>query len=291
MEKNNQNPQYDNLCKLSSAELKHLLKKDLWQEESDQALVEQILAILSLREDRSPEEREALVQSAWEDFNRRYRTPEGENQELYPMFPVEPEAAQPNSRRKGRPLSRKWMVAAAVITLLIAMALPVFGSESFFSLVGQWTGSVFYFVRSGDEETAPENREYASEDGGLNQIWDVLESHNLTSVTLPTKMPEGYILADLNSNTDGLGNLTITALFENGERRIIFHIGQTPGNSHYVYEKDDTPVEIYQSKGREFYIIENMGRQMCCWGGTGWECSFSGVLSREEIYLIIDSIQ
>lgn len=291
MEKNNQNPQYDNLCKLSSAELKHLLKKDLWQEESDQALVEQILAILSLREDRSPEEREALVQSAWEDFNRRYRTPEGENQELYPMFPVEPEAVQPNSRRKGRLLSRKWMVAAAVITLLIAMALPVFGSESFFSLVGQWTGSVFYFVRSGDEETALENREYASEDGGLNQIWDVLESHNLTSVTLPTKMPEGYILADLNSNTDGLGNLTITALFENGGRRIIFHIGQTPGNSHYVYEKDDTPVEIYQSKGREFYIIENMGRQMCCWGGTGWECSFSGVLSREEIYLIIDSIQ
>ena len=97
------------------------------------------------------------------------------------------------------------------------------------------------------------------------------------------------------------GNLEITELYNSvsahvtyfGEDRtysvVIQHFTQPQSNTG-TFEKDDTPVEEYDHNGEIFYILSNLDSLTATTYDGEYMTMISGILTREEIKAVIDSI-
>lgn len=291
MAENLNNQQYAYLRDLSTEELEQLLREDFRRDSTNQKMVDYILEVITERENPTPEARQAAVQAAWEDFQQNYNTPEGDGKSLYPMFPdVVPEKkSMPKLNRS--PL--RWIPIAAVLTIMLMTLAPqAFGMESLFTMFGQWTEDIFYFVRYGStpEETEETPVIYMSENEGLMELWGVLEENGATDVDLPTSIPERFTFVRIDETQSREGEQRISGIFECDDEWLLIQIRIIPENRKFLYEKDSTNMEVFSHNGRDFYIMQNIDKSVCRWGDADWECSISGVISREEIIHTIESI-
>lgn len=289
MAENLENQQYVFLREKSTEELERLLQADLQQENTNPKMVEYILEVLLERDDQTEESRAAAVQTAWEDFQQNYNIPEGEGRSLYPMFPE----AMPHRQSVFQTKPMRWAsIAAVIVFMLLTMATPVMGAESLFTIFGRWTEEVFYFVRYGSlpDETQEEPVEYYSDNEGLMQMWNALVEHGATDVDLPTRIPDRFTFLKLDESVFREGDRLLSALFESSNGNLLLQVRILPEGDSFTYEKDEDLVEEYIHAGHTFYIMQNIDKSVCRWGDADWDCSISGILSREEIIQIIESI-
>lgn len=291
MAENLNNQQYAYLRDLSTEELEQLLREDFQQDSTNQKMVDYILEVIIERENPTPEAREAAVQAAWEDFQQNYNTPEGEGKSLYPMFPDMVSKTKSTPKVKRSPL--RWIPIAAILTIMLMTLAPqAFGMESLFTIFGQWTEEIFYFVRYGSmpEETEEAPVIYMSENEGLMELWGVLEEHGATDVELPTWIPEEFILTKIEESHSRDGTYLVNGIFQNGDKVLVVEVKVLPPAKEFTYEKDKSNVEIYEHNGKKYYIMQNIDSIVCSWGGVRWDCMITGMTSKDNIYKIIDSI-
>ena len=78
-----------------------------------------------------------------------------------------------------------------------------------------------------------------------------------------------------------------------GEDRIysvVIQHSTQPTNNTGTFEKDDTPVEEYDHNGQAFYILSNIDSLTATSYDGAYMTMIYGVLTREEIKAVIDSI-
>lgn len=288
MAENMENQQYAFLKDWSTEELEQLLRKDTCQDSTNQKMVDFALEVLLEREGYTKTERASMTQKAWDDFQKHYNIPEGRCRELYPMFS---EKKEPNHRIRFAHL-RRVSIAAALIVILTLGATQVFGLENILTIIGQWTDSIFYFIKYRDPTNdTGETTEYYSNNPGLMELGATLDEYGFNNVMLPTWIPERYdfhSIEQLKLQEDA--NL-FCCIFMFNDERLLVQVKVSENITTFLYEKDDTMLEKYTYNGMDYYIMQNLDMVVCNWATRYWECSITGDLDGNEIYEIIHSIK
>lgn len=77
--------------------------------------------------------------------------------------------------------------------------------------------------------------------------------------------------------------------YKNGNDNITLNILYSEETSG-MYEKDQQDVELYESKGSEYYIFSNNGENVAAWYKDDLEYSLSTTISVPELKTILDSM-
>ena len=273
---------------MSTETLRGLLRQDflLPEEESD---AEAILYIAELLAKRDGPDDEAAMEAAWESFNGNYR---GNAGGLYDDGPTETDSGNaPADGRSAKPRRRpllRVLSAAAILVFIIALGTVVSYARGYdlFGAVAMWTGETFGFR---DPDTGPleEIMQYSDE---LSDLMTEFALRDMPFDPIPRYMPDGYECTDTRV-VEGLGFTDFLCILTKGDSKIIlqYRYHETEGFYNEV-EKDDSPPEIYESHGTEYYIVTNMGRYTALWNSGDLECGIYMVQTHEEMIRILDSI-
>lgn len=274
--------------RLSTEQLEALLRADLDDPSPDQeTAIFHILEVIEQREKERPTGRLPDGDQAWAEFQQFYNIPEGEGQSLYPLPPeVQEEPETPVVARAHPRLRtfRKRMVAAAVLAaLLMGMVTAQAAGVDLFGALGRWTEETFHFsLASGQTE----------QDAALKKA---AETCQLPSELLPTWHPDGFEAAEpeISHVDDFLDSVLYSYEYEEMDRSYIVALERyyhPTDIQAMVFEKDDGPVEQYQSNGRMFYIMSNLNTMTAAWSDGDLVVTIAGRLNTQEIKQIIDSI-
>lgn len=247
------------------------------------------------------------VDKAWEEFQTYYNTPEMRGVELYgdkeelDRLLEEDLRAQEQERearkekvvsiRAGGVLRRLSKIAViALVTLGVAFSSITVAQAAgidFYGIMGTWTRDVFKFQVS--ENTPTPEQEKASE-----EIQVELNAMGVYQDLAPTWWPEGFEVFELKpEHVEGEFDSVVCG-YENKETNeafsVIFDIYYNTYWFSTPYEKDDTPMEVYESNGRSFYIMSNIDTLTATWSDGSLVVTIGGQLTRDEIKGIIDSI-
>lgn len=247
------------------------------------------------------------VDKAWEEFQTYYNTPEMRGVELYgdkeelDRLLEEDLRAQEQERearkekvvsiRAGGVLRRLSKIAViALVTLGVAFSSITVAQAAgidFYGIMGTWTRDVFKFQVS--ENTPTSEQERASE-----EIQAELNAMGVYQDLAPTWWPEGFEVFELKpEHVEGEFDSVVCG-YENKETNeffsVIFDIYYNAYWFSTPYEKDDTPMEVYESNGRSFYIMSNIDTLTATWSDGSLVVTIGGQLTRDEIKGIIDSI-
>lgn len=288
---------YPDLDRLSTEQLEALLRADLdAPDQSSEAVIDRILEVIAQREKETPTGRLPDEDQAWAAFQQFYNIPEGEGQSLYPLPPEAQEMPQeqedPEERTApvvslpGRRFSglRKGVVAVAALTALLAgMVTAQAAGLDPFGAIGRWTEETFHFTLSADQ-TGPEAA-----------LKKAAEDCQLPTELLPTWHPAGFEAAEpqVDHVEDFLNSVLYS--YEDKEKNLsyivclerYYHPSDIQAT---VFEKDDGPVEQYQSNGRMFYIMSNLETMTATWSDGELVVTIAGQLNTQQIKQIIDSI-
>lgn len=304
---------YACLDQLSTRQLEELLRADIESpESSEEGVIFHILQVIEQREKEEPTGRLPDVDKAWEEFQQYYNIPEGEGQSLYPCE----QAGDKNERIVGRgvvlsapvPIAepvrmrhvlRQGLAAVvAVAVLLGGMVVAQASGIDVFGKLGQWTEETFHFTSSGEKDAADSGPVSTLNPAVIkyyDEVQAALEECGMPGELAPAWCPTGFEASLPEVLSDKLSD-TVYVSFSNDEERF-FSIDFTRCKlasylERITFEKDDTPVEQYTSKGRTFYILSNIDMVMATWASTDdlITVSIAGNLTRDDIKTIIDSM-
>lgn len=256
-------------------------------EDGSEDLCFMILDIIEQREKQASTGRLPDTDRGWQDFQTYYLASE---ETLYPLEnDIYPQADTVNKKAKVVRLSRI-LIAAALLTILVTFLIPsAFGYPSIIHLIGKWGNDTFQFVWEESSNTANTS----------NQTADALD---LAYSLRPTWIPEGYTCI---SDAEYFRNDLCQKVYyrytnQQGDLlKIIISIYDTPEDIQtLIVEKNEHPVEIYTSNGRDFYIFGNglledtvEDTNTALYLESTTLITIGGnYVSRDELKLIIDSI-
>ena len=174
---------------LPTEELEQLLQQDFIlneNSESDTDYIKAIMEVIMSRERKDPDERNAMIDAAWEDFQENYH---GQSTAYEPVpFPEYDSSTIPQvnsvSRKKApRRIIGSIAVAAAIICLLVSFA----SASGWLKALVTWTSETFSFVSPKRDVEVPE-----LDDPYLNLRLEVADYTDLEVV--PTWAPEGTVM-------------------------------------------------------------------------------------------------
>ena len=276
------------LEQLSTEQLEDILRADLASEdqENDEAVFH-ILEVLEKREKENPSGRLPDVDQSWQEFQKYYNIPEGEGESLYPIRNNQEKrsASVPTkTRRVFRP--RKILVVAAVLILMFGgMLTAQAAGVDVFGAIGRWTEEKFHF------EITP-----ASEDGTTDYTFrEASRKRGLPQSLIPTWYPKGFESSEpIDDSVEDYVDSVYCEYINKEENRsylaMVSRYFDSEAIAAAVYEKDDTEVEIYESKGRTFYIMSNLDSMTATWSDGILSIDIIGQLEVNQIKRIIDSI-
>ncbi|MCI8414373.1 MAG: DUF4367 domain-containing protein [Ruminiclostridium sp.] len=290
---------YQDTCfeKLSTEQLEKMidLGLELPARENRKALL-RILEVLEAREC------DVDVKKAWEEFQIYYNIPEGSGSELYETgeVPEVKEAESAKTTEKSRVVSfprlravgRVAVVAAITFTLMIttAVAAQAAGYDVFGTL-GRWTDETFRFEITGAVPEEPTQEQITHRNEFQQEIASIGIAQNLA----PSWYPEGFEPYAVKS--EGIEGEFDTAWCEyrNKEEGTSYSVWvDLAYNPIWIeggsFEKDDSPVEKYKSKGRLFYIMSNIDTITATWSNGKNVVTIAGQITTDDIKQIIDSI-
>lgn len=268
-------------------------------ENHDTDLILYIMEVIAKRE-KHPTGDFSDVDAAWKTFNEKYRPYAGDGQSLYenehpdiielkstettPFTPANPTPA----KRRGRGLLRVACVAAVIVGLAFAGTITSYAlGYDLWGYVAQWSKETFGFV---SEDPAPPSDSFSPQaQQEFTDLQSALDGHGITEKLVPQYIPEGYEQTEFY--VDDTGNtLILAAVYTKNESTII--VDTTHGIESLVgrYQKDDIDPEIYETNGIEHHIMTNMGKYLAVWRNGNNEASISGVETKEELVMMIDSI-
>ena len=261
---------------MSTEELEELLRRE--QNAGGMPDVDRIKAILAALEAREGEAPHVDVDAAWDDFKENYLSGEP----LYPM-PTE-ETAQPHPvrarKKRKKPLARIAIIAAALLVLVIGSTITA--SATGFNLWNafiEWTSETLgiQFKQSVDI-----SHEWNTE---LHDLHAAVKKENSNLHITPHYLPDGYKQVFLTADSEA-----VIAQYEKNEETIFIQFFRIVSDNGEFFERDDNASERYSVGGVDHMISTNLGKYLATWTNEGWECSISGVPSKQELLRMIDSI-
>ena len=290
----NSSPNYDYIRRFSTEKLEELLRLTGGEAptEEDDALAGAVIAELLRREegDTGPQ---IDVDQAWRDFQTKFNTPDAE-----PRVELAPAADPAVPVRRKRRLRAVLGVAAALVLLGTAVMPPALGYENVFQMIGLWNSEHFTFEEGavGNTETSQErqNHQLPDSDAEYPTMEEALEAYGITEPVMPV-IPEGYELVELAVfPVDDEWQVNIDAFYVKEEDNISISVAQL--SEEYLgggtYEKDDEPVELYETGGVVHYMFSNGAgaREAAVWIHGNLQCSIHTTMNREELKNLVNSI-
>ena len=283
---------YTNLEQMSTEDLESILRTAaLMGEEIEPDLMDRILEVIVKREENKEENKFPDVKQAREEFDQLYRNLK---EPLYPIEPSEESSSQAQipfqtaSKRKRDHLLLRVAIVAAI--LAVAMTLPVFGHESIFQIVAQWTAEQFSFRPSGalpsggNRQSEPVPEEYA-------ELQAALHDNGIERVIVPRYIPEGFQAEEtFLYDSPETGAIKFDIVYEAEDNYIHFSAHRVTNHSELIYEKDDNNVDPYLYSGVEHFIFSNNGENISAWYVGEIEYAITTRLSVLELKQIINSM-
>lgn len=277
------NRDYSMFDRMSTEMLREILRKDFELPENEQSNTDAILYIMKLIAER---EKENLPdpQEKWKIFCDSY-LPEADGKSLY-------EDDGDAERQPAKPVRRKlcWKLAgfAAAAALIVGSSSFVSraSGEDLWGTLTRWTDEVFSFSQAEEQtQTRPDGAE------GFSSLAGALEAYGLELPISPRWFPLDYSLESVTVD-QMQPNIYFTAVYRKQEDQsfVISVIHSDDQGVDTTYEKDGTPVEVYRRGGIEHYLMSNGEYNTAAWRNGNNQCSISGVLSRDELKMMIDSV-
>ena len=193
-------------------------------------------------------------------------------------------AAPPQKRTGLRRILHTGLVAAVVVVLLFgAMVVAQAAGVDVFGAVARWTEETFHF-------SVPE--------AGAADMWsadyqDELDAAGLSEEYLPTWLPEGYEVTDLQiQEINKSKDIYILYSGENGTTfdLLISIYNEPDAMEQSIFEKDDTPVQTIRAGNKTIYLFENLGLQIAACQYQNAIYSLAGNLSNDLVENFFASI-
>ena len=254
---------------MPTEELDRVLQAELRKEHPDENVVLPILRTLELRETGKPEESSPDLHATTEQFSK-HDTYTGRNDHR-----------------------RAWITgiaALAAVVCIVAMALPkTVGADSILDVLYRWTSGIFeFFTPEQDATDPPVEYVFETDNPGLQQLYDKMTELGVSKEVVPTWLPEGFVLIELNELLLPSGN-RVHGDFQDGSAVILLTYRITTDISPQV-EKEDLCIEVFDIGGVAHFIVENESNFSVTWMVDGVECLLNANVAREELYTIIKSI-
>lgn len=255
--------------RMPTEELDQVLQAELEKEHPNEEVVLPILHELEEREKDFPVE----------------KTPE--------VLEILEKLSKHNTSSKQSIHKRRWLAgiaaAAAVVCIVIMSVSPTVRAESLFDMLFRWTSSIFEFIDPDKNESYPiANTDFATDNPGLQQLYDKITELGVTESVVPTWLPEGFVLSELKDSPMP-GGRKVHVEFESGKDLILITYRISTDASPKV-EKEETGVEVFEAGEVSHFIVDNDGNLSVTWTVDGVECVMNANVSKEDIYSIIISI-
>lgn len=280
------NPKNDNkrdfsyLDRLSTEELREIIRQDYMLDQDNETDMEAILYIMEVLARREKEENtdKPDVEAAWDEFQKEYYPYSDDPAPLYSLGgdDIAP-AKQP---KRFRHLIRTAGIAAAIVALLLSgtVAANAFG----YDILGKftaWTHETFGFTSNKDDMPPFKNLQVA------------MKMKNVEATGIPSWLPAGYgeDIVQVSDIPDGVYFVS-TCKGQGWEISLNISVYMHTETDVRKYEGEEKNVKIYESAGVNYYITSNGGFNRVTWSNSNAECSILCDLPEHDLYAVIDSI-
>ena len=262
---------------LSTEELSEILRLDSETPEGNGLDIDTLLYITGVLAERKKNTNTGkTAQEAWKSFQQNYL----DSEETCSAVTEEKKPVKTKN-----PWVRRVAAAAAVLLLLICIPLSAraLNWEEICNTVVKWAKETFSFVMGDiDGPEASDSREFDS-------LQEALESAKLSTDMIPTHIPEGYVLENVEIAKTPIQEIYVALYKKNGKLLNIsvrFLIETDPQR----LEGNENITETYIVYGKEYYIISNNERISAMWKQDSYECYITSDLTVDEIKQMINSI-
>jgi hypothetical protein len=172
---------------------------------------------------------------------------------------------------------------AAVLVILItcSVAAKAFGIDVWKAVI-QWTQETFHFGEGGNSNSS-NDLPYAS-------LQEALEEGNTPTWLVPTRIPDEFKLVDVMTNVTPIQK-TYRAQYMNGEQELIITVREYLNDEPLYVEQSEGLIEECEVGGITYYLFENNEKIQAVWIVDSYECYIAGVLSIDELKMMISSIK
>ena len=293
--KNSQHQDHSIFDNMSTSELKEILLKDSFNEnnETDIDTVLYIAEVIAKREEYLDNTNIPGADTAWKEFNEKYRDKISDSSSLYDFEEDVPIADVSNSKsvsaKTKNPKTHKkfnWLLrtAAAVVTLVLIGTITVNAlGFNLWKTITSWSKVFFNYSteQTVEEKPVPEI---------LEPLAIVMQNNGLHTSLIPKYIPENCKFLSVNNmNLDGISFIYCQLATENEPITIQYAIYEN-NNYQVNYQKDEPAPEIYQINNIKFYIVTNFGIYSATWISDNAEGMIYGVSSKDELIKILNSI-
>jgi hypothetical protein len=267
-------PEYEKFNAMSTEALEDILRQDFAlpdDAESDMDAILYITQLIADREKEHPTGRVGDVQASWADFQKKYLSSPGET--------ATPSATNKPWHRKK--VVRLALIAAAVIVLLMGTAY----SAEALGWLPAWDKDYFWYMK--DEESVSPDLSTVLVYGSLEET---LALYDAPENMVPSYIPDGYVARDFEYDVVPDYVATFIQKYRSTRGTILLSYSLRSSDSTAQYSKDEGDPEVYTTHGTDFYIMTNAGKFEAIWNCGDFECSISGVPSKDDLIKMIDSI-
>lgn len=276
----NQNRGIGNLSEydvMTTEELEEILRLDAQapeEQESDTEMILYVMEVLAARKRNNGHTGKTALE-AYESFKQSY-LPEVDNIETTSKVSTKTKIVLPR-------WLRSLTATAAVLAILLvgSVTAQAFGINIWGAMV-KWTQETFQFGEWGDSK-ANNDLPYAS-------LQEALKKGNIPIGYVPTIIPDGFVLADINVEYQPL-QIAYRAKYVKGEQDLIITVQDYLDGIPVYVEQSEGLVEEYEVAGVTYYLFNNNERTQIVWMVDSYECRITGELTIEELKLMIDSIE
>jgi hypothetical protein len=226
------------------------------------------------------------------DFKHNVVVSKNHAQTEYVICPRQTERRRAHGNRRAL---RVYLVAAAVIVLLFALATVAGAFPAVSNAIARWTDIIFTFDRGHDSADTGKSAMPAL-DSGYEDLRSALEANGITAPLALRWIPDGYELDSVNIVESVLWtDYTCAYTDVDGASimiNIVYYSGGATDTSASFYKKDDGEVITYDAYGVTHYIMTNNSRLKAVWKYDSYECSISVPIGTpmESLTKMIDSI-
>lgn len=302
--KHDSNEKYAYLYKLSHEKLMELLLSAPIPAATpeDETYIDALEEAILKKENETPTGLIPDVDQQWLEFQNYYCS--NENTADSDAFDLPPVQKSPSISPKDKSVSRgkrhllrRTLAIAAIITLLMALTVPVaLGYTNVFEMIGYWTDDYFHFVPT-HEETVPSNTSFSTSvppTAEFDTPQEALNAYGITQKILPSWFPKGFSFSGSEIYTlNAVDQNMFSFTYSNADSVIILSFTQHMDNSinSGEYQKNAGPVEEYQVAGILYYLYTNAGQTCASWCVDNMECSIYGDISMDDLKEMVNSIE
>ena len=287
LDTNGRSRDFSHLDKLSTDELKELLRQDSMLDENEGSDIDAVLYIMEVLARRENEKAAAQdTESAWQSFKDNYYPYTSDPEPLFSFDgPGRDEAPAPSERKNRffKRLVKPLSIAAIVIFVLLTGTITSYAlGFDLWGAFAAWTHETFGFISSTK----------ATDSQPFPNLRTALDMYGIDADSIvPTWLPEDFGEDIVQASESPSGNYIVSrCIGDNREVSIEIKVYVSPDFVHRTYEKTNTEVDMYLAGNTEYYITSNGGATRITWIAGNLECSIFGDLEINETYNMIDSI-